>query len=71
MRNINKLQPSVTCIQVNSGHYSDDETDMPPMKRIRENTIISEYEDMWTPSLHDDRPIILTPPSLVSDCIIF
>ncbi len=66
MRNISKLQPSVTCIPVNSSRYSDDESDLPPTKRARDNTIISDYEDMWAPSLHDDRPIILTPPSLVS-----
>lgn len=66
MRNITKMQSGVTCIQVGGGHYSDDESDLPPAKRARENTIISEYEDMWNPSLHDDRPVILTPPSLVS-----
>lgn len=64
MRHINKLQSNA--ITIGSGRYSDEENEYPAPKRVRENTIISDYEEMWTPSLHDERgPIILTPPSLV------
>jgi len=65
MHHIRKLQPSVNHIQIE--HYSDEENDLPPVKRARDNTIISDYEDMWNnPMMRDDRPTILTPPSLVS-----
>ena len=64
MHHINKLQSGMNHIQV--GHYSD-EDDLPPAKRPRDSTIISDYEDMWNnPVMRDDRPTILTPPSLVS-----
>lgn len=65
MHHINKLQSNISHIHV--GRYSDEEGDLPPAKRARDNTIISDYEDMWNnPALHEDRPTILTPPSLVS-----
>lgn len=64
MRNISQLQSNVTCIS--SGQWSDEESDLPPAKRPRDNTVISDYDDVWNQSLHDDRPIILTPPSMVS-----
>lgn len=70
MRHINKLQSNA--ISIGSGRYSDEENEFPAAKRVRENTIISDYEEMWNPSLHDDRgPIILTPPSLVSEILQF
>ena len=66
MHHINKLQSSISHIHV--GRYSDEESDLPPAKRARDNnTVISDYEDMWhNPVIHEDRPTILTPPSLVS-----
>lgn len=65
MRSISQLQSNVTCIS--SGQWSDDDSDLPPAKRARDNTIISDYDDVWNQSLHDDRSIILTPPSMVSE----
>lgn len=64
MRNISQLQSNITCIS--SGQWSDEESDLPPAKRARDNTVISDYDDVWNQSIHDDRPIILTPPSMVS-----
>lgn len=63
MRSISQLQSNVTCIS--SGQWSDEDSDLPPAKRPRDNTVISDYDDPWNQSLHDDRPIILTPPSMV------
>lgn len=66
MLNIDRMRAGNTCIPIGSGRYSDEESDLPPAKRARDNTIISDYEDLWNTPLRDDRPIILTPPSLVS-----
>lgn len=88
MRNLNK-QPSINCLEVpqigvnHGGHWSDDESELPPAKRARDNgyssdhTAITDYEDMWSQQHMDNRNVILTPPSLVCEllvlplCIIF
>lgn len=75
MRNLK--QPSINCLEVppmsvnHGGHWSDDESELPPTKRARDNgyasdhTAITDYEDMWGQQHMDSRPVILTPPSMV------
>lgn len=72
MRNLNKQQ--IACVEVPGAHWSDDESELPPSKRARDNgyasdhTAITDYEDLWNQTHLDGRPphAILTPPSLVS-----
>lgn len=53
-------------------HWSDDEGDLPPAKRARDNgyasdhTAVTDYDDMWSHHVPDPRNVILTPPSMVS-----
>lgn len=52
-------------------HWSDDESELPPAKRPRDNgyssdqTAITEYDDIWSHQLTDNKNAILTPPSMV------
>lgn len=73
MRNLNKQQ--IACVEIPATHWSDDESELPPSKRARDNgyasdhTAITDYEDLWSQTHLDGRPphAILTPPSLVSN----
>lgn len=69
MRNLSKG------VEVSGGlgppHWSDDEGDLPPAKRARDNgyasdhTAVTDYDDMWAHHVPDTRNVILTPPSMV------
>lgn len=56
-------------------HWSDDEGDLPPAKRARDNgyasdhTAVTDYDDMWAHHVPDTRNVILTPPSMESQSV--
>lgn len=59
----NMKQQAISCLEGNSNHWSDDESELPPAKRARGGD--SEYEHMWPPHSGDNQnSLILTPPSL-------
>jgi hypothetical protein len=70
MRNLSK-GVEVSGIGVPHTHWSDDESELPPAKRARDNgyasdhTVVTEYDDMWAHQMPDTKNVILTPPSMV------
>uniref|UniRef100_A0A0A9W2B0 Neurogenic locus Notch protein n=1 Tax=Lygus hesperus TaxID=30085 RepID=A0A0A9W2B0_LYGHE len=67
MRNLSK---GVEVGGVTQPHWSDDESELPPAKRARDNgyasdhTAVTDYDEMWTQHIPDTRNVILTPPSM-------
>lgn len=67
MRNLSK---GVEVGGITQPHWSDDEGELPPAKRARDNgyasdhTAVTDYDEMWTQHIPDTRNVILTPPSM-------
>lgn len=77
MRNLSKgVEVGGGGLGVTQPHWSDDESEMPPAKRTRENgyasehPVVTDYDEMWAQHIPDTRNVILTPPSMVSDSFL-